>query len=164
MDINAGTDAVAWAKPAIALIALKDPVTGNGGNIVISDRVKRIYAYMYAEESVFSGEKATSASPIIKYSNNGIWNIPQNQLYIRGLMASKNTIGGSQQTPPVCPAVVVGCNQANVYSYDWDYFRTYDPLNSTQSSLPAERATVAKLQNAAMIIEYDANILTDPPP
>ena len=79
-------------------------------------------------------------------------------------MASKNTIGGSQQVPAICPAVVVGCNQANVYSYDWDYFRTYDPLNATQSSLPAERATVAKLQNAAMIIEYDANILTDPPP
>ncbi len=79
-------------------------------------------------------------------------------------MASKNTIGGSQQTPPVCPALVIGCNQANVYSYDWDYFRTYNPANSAQASLPPQRSGVAKIQNAVMVIEYDPMILTDPPP
>ena len=153
-----------WINRTIGLISLKDPVTGNGGNIVISDQVKRIYAYLYAEGSIFSWEKTSSVAPIIKYSNFGIWNIPQNQLYIRGLMASKNTIGGSQQTPPVCPALVVGCNQSNVYSYDWDYFRTYNPLNTTQSSLPSQRSSVAKIKDAVMVIEYDPAILTDPPP
>ena len=153
-----------WINRTIGLISLKDPVTGNGGNIVISDQVKRIYAYLYAEGSIFSGDKASSVAPIIKYSNTGIWNIPQNQLYIRGLMASKNTIGGSQQTPPICPALVIGCNQANVYSYDWDYFRTYNPLITSQSSLPTQRSSVAKIKDAVMIIEYDPAILTDPPP
>jgi hypothetical protein len=157
-------NSLAWTNPTIGLISLKDPITGSGGNIIISDQVKRIYAYMYAEGSIFSWEKASSVAPIIKYSNIGIWNIPQNQLYIRGLLASKNTIGGSQQTPPICPALVVGCNQSNVYSYDWDYFRTYNPLNNAQSSLPSQRSSVAKIKDAAMIIEYDPVILTDPPP
>ncbi len=43
-----------WINRTIGLISLKDPVTGNGGNIVISDQVKRIYAYLYAEGSIFS--------------------------------------------------------------------------------------------------------------
>ncbi len=47
-------NSLAWANPTIGLISLKDPVTGNGGNIVISDQVKRIYAYLYAEGSIFS--------------------------------------------------------------------------------------------------------------
>jgi hypothetical protein len=79
-------------------------------------------------------------------------------------MASKNTIGGSQQIPPVCPALVIGCNQANVYSYDWDYFRTYNSADATQLSLPPQRSSVAKIKDAVMIIEYDPAILTDPPP
>ena len=159
VDVNS----LAWSNRTIGLIALKD-ASGNGGDIIISDQVKRIYAYLYAEGTIFSGEKASSVSPIVKYSNTGIWNIPQNQLYIRGLMASKNTIGGSQQTPPVCPALVIGCNQSNVYSYDWDYFRTYDPLQSIQSSLPPQRSSVAKIKDASLVIEYDSAILIDPPP
>ncbi len=160
IDVNS----LLWANPSIALIALKD-ASGNGWDIVISDKAKRIYAYLYAEGTIFSGEKASNVAPIVKYSNTGIWNIPQNQLYIRGFMASKNTIGGSQQKPtPICPALVIWCNQANVYSYDWDYFRTYDPLKTLQYSLPSERSGVARLQWAAMIIEYDPTILTDPPP
>jgi hypothetical protein len=79
-------------------------------------------------------------------------------------MASKNTIGGSQQTPPVCPALVEGCNQSNVYSYDWDYFRTYNALNTAQASLPSQRSGVPKIRDAVMVIEYDPAILTDPPP
>lgn len=39
-----------------ALIALKDQ-NGNGGNIYITKNVKKIYAYIIAEGSVFSGEK-----------------------------------------------------------------------------------------------------------
>ena len=155
---------MAWAKSPIALIALRDAV-GNGGNIIISDQVKRIYAYMYAEGSVFSGDKASSVSPIVSYTSSGIWNTPQNQLYIRGLLASKNTIGGSQQSPPVCPVLIVGCNDTNVQAYDWDYFRNYDPAQVTiQGSLPPERSSIAKIKDAPMIIEYDPHILTDPPP
>ena len=57
-------------------------------------------------------------------------------------------------------------NRLNVsdYAYDWDYFRTFDYADTSQRSLPAERSGNAKLQNATMIIEYDPDILTDPPP
>jgi hypothetical protein len=41
-----------------ALIALKD-ATGNGGNIIITEKVKRIYSYIYAEGSIYSGEKVS---------------------------------------------------------------------------------------------------------
>ena len=42
-----------------ALIALKDS-NGNGGNIIISDNVKRVYAFVFAEGSIFSGEKTAT--------------------------------------------------------------------------------------------------------
>lgn len=157
-------NSTSWSAKNIALIAIKDEL-GNGWNIVIWDNVKRIYAYMYAEWTVYSWEKANASSPIVPYSQAWVWHIPKWQLYIRWLVASKNTIGGSQQKPtPVCPVLIVGCSAASSYAYDWDYFRTYNVLDPLQRSLPAERSTVPKLQNATMIIEYDSQILVDPPP
>lgn len=159
-DINS----IAWSNKNIALIAMKDDA-GNGWNIVIWDKVKRIYAYMYAEGTVYSWEKANFSAPIIPYSNTWVWNIPKWQLYIRWLVASKNTIGWSQQKPtPICPVLVTGCTAVSSYAYDWDYFRTYNTGSVSQWSLPFERSTVPKLQNATMIIEYDSQILVDPPP
>ncbi|MBC7504088.1 hypothetical protein H7169_03880 [Candidatus Gracilibacteria bacterium] len=151
-----------WANRGIALIALQSS-TGVGGNIIITNKVKQIYAYMYAEGTVYSGNKVLST--IIPYTQSGIWNVPQMQLYIRGFVTSKNTIGGAQQKPtPICPVLTPLCGPTTAYAYDWDYFRTYDPSDTGQSSLPSERSSVAKLKSAAMIIEYDANILIDPPP
>ncbi len=153
-----------WSDKNVALIALKDDAW-NGGNIVIYDRVKRIYAYMYAEWTVYSWEKVDSTSPIVPYSDSWIWHIPKWQLYIRWLVASKNTIGWSQQKPtPVCPVLVSTCTTASSYAYDWDYFRTYNTGSVSQWALPVERSTVPKLQSATMIIEYDSQILVDPPP
>lgn len=85
VDINLYGD----TKPR-ALIALKDE-NGSGGNIVISDNVKRIFALMYAEGSIFSGEK-TATGYIEPYIASSVFNIPTNQLYIYGLIISKNTI------------------------------------------------------------------------
>jgi hypothetical protein len=87
VDVNS----LDWSQPTIGLIALKD-ASGKGGNIVITGQVKRIYAYLYAEGSLFSGYKLSSSDPIVSYSSGGVWNIPQNQLYIRGFLVSKNTI------------------------------------------------------------------------
>lgn len=71
-DINA----LNWTNENIGLIALKDE-SGSGGNIIITNNVKRIYAYLYAEGSVYSGEKANDSSPIVPYTNDGVWNIPK---------------------------------------------------------------------------------------
>lgn len=151
-----------WNNRALGLIALKD-ASGKWGNIVIGSKARQIYAYMYAEGSVYSGQKF--GTTIVPYVKAGVWNIAQGQLYIRGLVASKNTIWGAQQKPTaICPTLTPDCTPSNAYSYDWDYFRSYDYTDPTQSALPTERASIVKLQSAAMIIEYDAHILTDPPP
>lgn len=47
--------------------------------------------------------------------------------------------------------------------YDLNYFRTYDSSDTSQRALPAWM-TDPRLQNAPMIIEYNAAILSDPPP
>jgi hypothetical protein len=65
-----------------ALIALKD-ANGNGGNVIITNAVERIYAFIYAEGSIYSGEKATTTDPIVPYILSGAWNIPAQQLYIK---------------------------------------------------------------------------------
>lgn len=153
-----------WINKNIAFIALKDEAW-NWGNIIITDQVRQIYGYLYAEWSVFSWEKPTSLSPILPYTNSWIWNIPKGQLYIRGLVAAKNTIWWSQQKPnAICPVFVEPCTAPISYAYDWDYFRTYDAKDLSQGALPLERSTNSKLQNSTMIIEYDPDILVDPPP
>ncbi len=159
---NAVVNADLWSNKTMGMIALKD-AAWNGGNIVITDRVKQIYAYMYAEWTVYSWEK--TGANIEPYTDGWVWNIPKWQLYIRWFVASKNTIGGSQQKPvPICPVLIASCTAASSYAYDWDYFRTFDYADTSQKSLPVERSGNAKLQNATMIIEYDPDILTDPPP
>jgi hypothetical protein len=160
-----------WDKSPIGLIALKWP-NWEWGNIIISKDVKRIYAYMYAEGSLYSGEKKVNTT-VTPYVRSGIWNIPQNQLYIRGLIASKNTIWGAQQkidgiVNPVCPALTPDCiatgSWANTQNYDWDYFRNYDKTDTSQLALPTERSSISRIRDAVMIVEYDPRILTDPPP
>lgn len=161
--INA--DPVALTKP-IWIIALKDD-TWSGWNIIISENVKRISAYMYAEWSIFSWEKSATGL-IVKYTDWWPFNIPQWQLYIRGLAASKNTIGGAQQSlpTPVCPVLISVCDLVTAKWYDWDYFRIFDPSDSSQRAIPTIRNSEfpTVIQDSVMIIDYDEWILTDPPP
>lgn len=144
-----------------AIVALKDD-NGNGWNIIITDKVKEIYAFLYADWSIFSWEK-DGLGNIVPYVASGALNIPTNQLYLKGLLVSKNTIGGAQQVPTVCPVVINNCNLTNSQMYDLNYFRTYDWSDPTQRSLPLW-ITDVRLQNAPMVIEYNASILSDPPP
>ena len=142
-----------------ALIVLKDR-DGNGGNIIISDKVRQIYAMLYAEGSIFSWEK-TATWYIDTYLSHSAFNIPQKQLYIKGLLISKNTIGGARQSPIVCPVTTELCTQSTAELYDLNYFRTYDPSDPTQRAAPYSDP---RLDTASMIIEYDEDILTDTPP
>jgi len=142
-----------------ALIALKD-ANGSGWNIIISDKVKEIYSLLYAEGSLFSWEKPNPTT-IDRYLSIGAFNIPQKQLYIKGLLISKNTISGARQTPIVCPVTTETCTLATAEFYDLNYFRTYDPLDPTQKAVPYSDP---RLDDASMIIEYDDAVLGNPPP
>lgn len=81
-DVILGQDTIGYdTDPDRAIIALKD-ATGKGGNIIIQSNVKRIYSFLYAEGSLYSGEKPPS-SPIYSYVSSGAWNIPAKQLYVK---------------------------------------------------------------------------------
>lgn len=162
---NINSDATNLTEP-IWVIALKDEFW-SGWNIIIWENVKRISAYMYAEWSIFSGEK-TATGHIMKYTDNWPFGVPQWQIYIRGLAASKNTIWWAQQSlpTPVCPILIDNCDLTTAQSYDWDYFRNFDPTDPLQRSIPTNRNSQFPgiIQDSVMIIDYDEWILTDPPP
>lgn len=141
-----------------SLIVLKDK-NGNGGNVIISEKVKRIYALIYAEWVVYSWIK--NAGVITSYIDGGAWNIPQQQLYIHWAIISKNTIGGAMQNPPTCPVVLTECTDITAQKYDLNYFRTYNPSDPTQKSIPYDDV---RLNNASVIIEYDTRLIDNPPP
>lgn len=159
-----------WANDPFALIVLKDQA-GKWGNVIVTDKVKWIHAYIYAEGSIFSAKKPAPSTPFNPQSDSYMtkweWNIPQNQLYIRGSVISKNTVGGSQQKPkPICPVFVDICTDKTAIPYDWNYFRTYDSEEISQRSIPIQRwdKFPENVQKATMIIEYDQKLMTDPPP
>lgn len=160
-DVILDTENTIWMNDGNMrwLIVLKDS-DGNGWNIIISDKVQQIYALVFAEGSLFSGVK-TATWLIVPYVSRWAFNIPQNQLYIKWLLISKNTISWSRQNPPVCPVVVGNCTQSTAEIYDLNYFRTYDPLDPTQRAIPYSWST---LDTASVIVEYDNTILSNPPP
>ncbi len=156
-DINPNPESF----PTRALISLKD-YNGSWWNIVVTDKVKRIYAFIYAEWSLFSGEKSATWA-IVPYVNSGSWNIPTNQLYIKGMLISKNTVWWAQQSPSVCPVVINDCTPSIAEIYDLDFFRTYDSNDPLQRSVPSS-ITDTRLNRSSMIIQYDQSILADSPP
>lgn len=156
-DINPNPESFATRS----LIALKD-YNGSGWNIIVTDKVKRIYAFIYAEGSLFSWEKDVAWS-IVPYVASGSWSIPMNQLYIKWMLVSKNTVGGAQQTPSVCPVVINNCTLETSEIYDLDFFRAYDVNTPSQKSVPTSIVD-ARLNTSAMVIHYDQSVLSDPPP
>ena len=145
------------------IIALKDS-SGNGGNVYITRNVKKIYAYIVAEGSVFSGEKKTDGAADI-YVENGEFHIPQRQLYINGLVVSKNTIGGVGKDS-ACPILTLECSLGTKKPriYDMSCFRTYDPKKPEQNAIPQARKNLeSRIKNATLVIDYNNNILLNPP-
>ncbi len=156
-DINPNPESF----PTRALIALKD-YNGSGWNILVTDKVKRVFAFIYAEGSLFSWEKSSTWA-IVPYVNSGSWNIPNNQLYIQWMLISKNTVGWAQQTPSVCPVVVNDCIPGIAEIYDLDFFRTYDVNDVVQKSVPST-INDPRLNLSTMVIKYDSSVASDPPP
>lgn len=152
-----------------ALIALKDK-NGKGGDIVITKKASQIYAYLIAEGTVFSGEKtSTGIIPYVKDANS-VLSGPTHQLYINGMLVSKNTIGGASQGSgshdnAKCPILTSQCNPNNAHTYDVGYFRQYAPGPDRIPAIPEYREEFRdRLQRASVILDYNPGILTNPPP
>jgi hypothetical protein len=142
-----------------AFIVLKDE-NGNWGNVFIGENVKQIYSFIYAEWTIYSWYK-TNTGIITPYVSLWVWNIPLNQLYVKGALISKNTIGWSLQSPSVCPVVINDCTPTVAQLFDFNYFRSYDPNDSSQRSVPYSDP---RFNAASMVIDYNADLASDPPP
>lgn len=160
----------------VALIALKD-ASGKGGNIIITNNVKRIYAYIVAEWSVYSGYK-TSTGIVSYYQRSNPFSVPVSQLYINGIVISKNTIGWATDlnsaASSVCPILTPWCTSGpsgNAENYDMAYFRNYNSQDADDAYAQSALKNTARygitddrVRKAPFIIDYNANILSDPPP
>lgn len=156
------------------IIALKND-SWSWWNIYITENVSQIYAYIVAEWSIFSGEKNQNWTiKLYNSEKNNPFNIPNKQLYINWLLISKNTIGWQQQdvNSSKCPILTSACSywNNNVHTFDFNYFRQNNPISPlkfpTATSLPASRSGISdlkKIKEAIMIIDYNNNILINPP-
>lgn len=144
-------------------VALKD-TDGSGGNIYIKNNVKRIDASLIAESMIISGDQNQYYTDSL---NSRI--IMKNQLYIYGTVISQNTIGwASVPWDPICPSMVSVCDDKIATYYDLEHFRYYrvdTPDSSVSNPLPRSAASLSALdKKAGFIIEYNPNILSNPPP
>ena len=80
-----------------------------------------------------------------------------NQLYWKGLFATKNTIGNSDKSAAEwCPDGITCSSRAEARVYDLSYLRTFHPTSG------GERAF--EKSDASLVIAYDARIRANPPP
>lgn len=151
-----------------AIIALSNE-NGKWWNIYITKNVKQVYGYLVAEGSIFSGEKQVGWTQKIYLDDGkvGTSGLPLDQLYINGVVVSKNTIGwvsGNSDIASKCPVLVTDCNDAkNARKYDWSFFRNYIPNKDAKYSSLPNSITDIRVKNASVVIEYNPGIINNPP-
>lgn len=140
-----------------SLVSIKND-EWSGGNIFITSTVKKIYSSLFAEQSLYSGDRVGGVnnfyndmlSKVIAY-------LPVRQLYIKWTLISRNTIGwAAKPESPRCPVVENNCNRTTALKYDINYFRNYDWT-------PANRATNG-YDDYSIIVDYDSRVVDSPPP
>jgi len=114
-------------RASIGIIVIAENI-GQGADVYISPAITNIVGTLYAEGSVLSG------APGIVYYGGGGGNIQDlnNQLYWRGSLASRNTIGGTGQDPVRIPDGTT-CEPGDTdlscaQRYDFDYIRRFTPV------------------------------------
>lgn len=88
----------------------------------------------------------------------GITTLPDTQLWVLGSFISRNTIGGAAQGAAVCPFNTTSCTFETALQYDLNYFRDYRKVVTNRAYKDAT------LDNYSVILEYDARVLSSPPP
>ncbi|MFH0776337.1 MAG: hypothetical protein V1936_01860 [Patescibacteria group bacterium] len=153
--------AYASKNGSLGLIILKK--NGAGGNIYIYPNVTNLVGAVYAEGSIISvnshGKFGEDPSPDCN-GNAGFCDRGyelHNQLYWKGLLATANTIGGSDKTTPECPNAVSCGSRENARLYDLSYMRTF---YQGSGGLHAEGTD----SNASFVVELDPRIQNNTPP
>lgn len=157
------------------IIVLKDG-NGNGWNIFINPWVTRIEATIFAEKSLLS-----SSDWINAHDGNTSQSVLKNQLSIYGSVFSENTIGGSRNSPVMCPYYEV-CSPTDLIlaqKYDLNYLRRYfvydynGNASIDDSDIAANgwvnyagtfNTTIYPYARYPVVIEYNPMISTNPPP
>lgn len=141
-----------------AIIALQN-ASGTGGNVYIDETVKNIKTTVFAEGTVFSGD---NAGVLYNATTADITSLPLNQLWIKGSLLARNTVGGSMQSTPVCPLPGAFCNYETSIRYDLNYFRSIPPSRTAPTNTRAY--SDASLDMYSVIIDYDDRVISNPPP
>lgn len=145
----------------LGVIVLQDS-NGVGGNVYVYPDPTDLVGAFYAEGGVVSVNLQGQPGEDLSASCDGSSGFCdrsyelRNQLYWKGLLATDNTIGGSDRNPAECPGGAT-CPRDEARSYDFAYLRTFhaDSSGSIASGV---------VSSAALIIEYDSRIQTSPPP
>ena len=116
----------------IAILALIDPsladdvgwwkITESQWNILINPYLLAIKSHLIAEWSLFSyayTQGATEAKIEIIFGFESRKSIFRNQLFIDGLIMSKNTIGWYRHTPRICPQDIYWVDNTCYVNDDW---------------------------------------------
>ncbi|MCF7846122.1 MAG: hypothetical protein K9L85_02695, partial [Candidatus Peribacteraceae bacterium] len=74
-----------------------------------------------------------------------------------GLLATANTIGGSDKTSYECPSGITCSSRETARVYDLSYLRTYHPNSSGETATGTD-------STASFVVEYDSRIQSQTPP
>ena len=127
--------------------------------------MKKIESSIFVEGSLYSGDNKTTLYNDTTEETAALGN---NQLYIRGSLISRNTIGGSFVRPAKCVyGETTTCTQDRSNQYDLNYFRQTPPSRTVGSPGATTRAygnDSTNLDEFSLIIELDPRLATTPPP
>ncbi len=161
-DLIIDADIINTYTKAKGIIVLKNEAWV-GGNIIVTNTVKKIESSIFTEGSLYSGN---SKSALYNDTTAEVATLGDNQLYIRGSLISRNTIGGSFTTPsPTCVygETTATCTPERSIQYDLNYFRQTPPTRS--STAPTTRSYGnSSLDSYSLIIELDPRLAATPPP
>ena len=101
----------------------------------MTNSVKKIESSIFTEGSLYSG---LDKNNLYNGTTAGVATLGENQLYIRGSLISRNTIGGSFTTPATCVYGETNCSNTKSIPYDLNYFRQTPPTRS--STAPTTRS------------------------
>ncbi len=138
------------------IIILKNDA-GIGGNVIVTNVVKKVESSIFTEWSLYSGDSKVALYNDTTAKVATLW---ERQLYIHGSLISRNTIWGSFTTPPTCVYGETLCDNTLSIRYDLNYFRGSPAIRDATTR--AFRDTT--LDTYSLIIEHDSRIATTPPP
>lgn len=141
------------------IIVMKDE-SGAGWNIIVQGSVKKIQASIFTEWSLYSW---ASKDALYNDIPTKILTLPENQLYIKGSLISRNTIGWATQDSALCIYGETACGFTQALRYDLNYFRLTPP-NRSDADPTTRSYSDNSLDNYSLIIERDPRISSDPPP